>query len=319
MRQAGRYLPEYREVRNLAGSFLNLCYSPTLAAKVTMQPIERFDFDAAIIFSDILVVPHSLGLNLDFVEGEGPIVEKIKNNSDLKKIKEKISESLSIVKSSLSKEKTLIGFIGAPWTILSYILDYPKRDFDALRTMCYLEPDFIDNLLDIIVEQSIYYVEEQILAGADVIQIFDSWSGIIPEELFSKYVIESTKKIVYYIKNSYPNVPVICFPRDSGMLYERYIRNVPCDGIGIDYLVPLDMAKNWQGKLVVQGNMDPCVLLSTKDIIASEVNKIMNSLGGKNFIFNLGHGILPQTPVENVEHMINCVRRHKNANSSNWR
>ncbi|MDX1924014.1 MAG: uroporphyrinogen decarboxylase [Rickettsiaceae bacterium] len=321
MRQAGRYLPEYREVRKNAGSFLDLCYNPILASKVTLQPIERFDFDAAIIFSDILVVPHILGLNVEFVESEGPIVQKVSEDRDLAllSVKEldssdkmkKVCEALLRTRADLDRSKALIGFAGAPWTVATYIISGRKNDSDYLRRFAISQKHLLRRLIEIIIEQTIIYLSAQIEAGAEVVQLFDSWAGVLSEDEYREFVIEPNKKIVNAIKKYYPDVPVIGFPRGSGILYEEYLASVQVNGLGVDYLLPLGTAAKLKSRVVVQGNLDPVVLLMNKDIIAKKVDSIMESLSSGDFVFNLGHGILKETPIENVSFLVDYVRNWK--------
>jgi uroporphyrinogen decarboxylase len=315
MRQAGRYLPEYLEVRKSLNSFLDLCYNPKMAAKVTMQPIERFDFDAAIIFSDILVVLDILGLKVDFQENIGPIVEKITSAESLKIDKNldkslKVCEAIGEVKNLLPKNKPLIGFVGGPWTVINYIFaDHSKKEkFEPLQRVIFENPDQIDEILKIVTEQTIIHLNNQIKAGVDAIQIFESWSGLLPEIEFSKYVIEPTKYIIENIKANYPDIPIIGFPKGAGYLYDQYINSLKIDIIGVDQFIPLGIMKQWQNKLVVQGNLNPLVLFASKDKIRAEVERIKDNLSAGPYIFNLGHGILPKTPIENVEYMIKIIR-----------
>ena len=315
MRQAGRYLPEYREVRSNMNGFLDLCYNPKMASKVTLQPIDRFDFDAAIIFSDILVIPHSLGLNLEFKEGEGPVISGFSKISDLKITNkndnlQKIYEAVSETRSKLSSEKSLIGFAGGPWTICCYIFanNKLKDKFEPALIKAFNEPDLLSDVIDIISEQTYTHLVNKIKAGCDVIKIFESWAGLLSEDLFEKFIIKPTKYIISRIKAEYPEIPVIGFPRLSGYLYDRYINETGIDAVSVDYNVPLNEMKRFQEKIPVQGNLHPLLLFSNKDKISKEVRKIKEALDGKPYIFNLGHGILPKTPIENVEHMIKCVR-----------
>lgn len=321
MRQAGRYLPEYRKVREEAGSFLNLCYNPDLASKVTLQPITRFDFDAAIIFADILVIPHMLGLDLEFVEGEGPKVEKIKTTNDLNKLNiqepencwqmQKIFEGLSLVRESLPNNKSLIGFAGSPWTVATYLISDKKNDFDYCRNFCYQNESLIDNLIEIITQQTIIYLKGKIKNGADVIQLFDSWSGLLTPDLFQRYVINPTAQIVKSLKEEFPEIPIIGFPKGAGLMLKSYLEQIKIDVLGLDYYIPLDYAKQLKEISVIQGNLDPLILLNTKSMLEHKLENIMNKLSGNNFIFNLGHGILPSTPIENVEFLVNYVRKFK--------
>lgn len=321
MRQAGRYLPEYLQVREKAGSFLNLCYNPELASEVTLQPIKRFGFDAAIIFSDILVVPDILGLNVAFYEGEGPRVERIITDSDLlklsvKNIKEsekiqRICDAISITKSKLDDKTALIGFAGSPWTVATYMISKTKHDFDRCREFIFKKNKLFHKIINIITMQTVEYLKSQIDSGAEIIQIFDSWAGSLPEEEYFEFVIKPNKYIVDSIREYNKEIPIIGFPKGSGILYQNYSSNVDVDAIGIDYNLPLEFAKKLQKNKVIQGNLDPVVMLCDKDLIKRKVDKIMESLSGKDFIFNLGHGIDKNTPIENVEFLVEYVRSWK--------
>ncbi len=319
MRQAGRYLPEYMEIRKNVPDFLELCYDSKKAAIVTMQPIERFDFNAAIIFSDILVLPHALGWRVKFEKGEGPLLQKFETDKDLLYLSgglnEKVNhvyDTINKVRASLNKEVSLIGFAGSPWTVASYMLEgRGKQDFSVSKNFLYTKKDLASQLIEIITNRTIEYLLGQVNAGADIIQLFDSWAGILSGEEYNDFVIKPTKKIVNSIKDKYPNLPIIGFPRGSGYLYQEYIDKTNIDAVGVDQFVPINMMKKWQDKLVVQGNFDPVLLLGSKEIIEKKANNILSELGGKNFIFNLGHGILPETPVENVEFLVNYVKNYR--------
>jgi len=319
MRQAGRFLPEYRNIREKAGSFLNLCYSPTDAAEVTLQPVRRFGFDAAIIFSDILVIPHSLGLKLDFVAGEGPKLERITNESELKKLKisknnwqfENVWNTVSNVKNELEKDKTLIGFAGAPWTVATYILEgQGKTEFEFSKNAVKNDPNFVKNLLEILNEQTVNYLIGQIENGAEVIQIFDTWAGVLNEfENKDEFIIDPVKTIISEVRKKYPEVQFICFPKGINYL-ENYIEKIKPNGMSIGTDVSMKTAKNLQNSVTVQGNLDPEILASTKEKIEEATLNILDNLSGPNFIFNLGHGILPNTPIENVEFLVDLVRKY---------
>jgi uroporphyrinogen decarboxylase len=318
MRQAGRYLPEYMEVRKNIGSFLNLCYSPENASKVTIQPITRFGFDAAIIFSDILVVPHILGLDVKFLEGEGPKVQNVKSIEDLKTLSikensfhmEAVSMALEITKKQLPENKALIGFAGSPWTVATYILSKNKHDFEFCRKLAYQKFDFVNSLIELITKQTIIYLKKQIDSGAQVIQLFDSWSSALCEDEFIEFVIKPTKIIVDEIRKYNNSIKIIGFPKGAGYLYKKYAESLDIDGLSIDHNIPLEFVKELQKIKVIQGNLDPVVLLTDKDIIKRKVDNILNNLAGKNFIFNLGHGIIKTTPIENVEFLIKHVKNY---------
>jgi uroporphyrinogen decarboxylase len=321
MRQAGRYLPEYREVRKKAGSFLDLCYNPELASEVTIQPIKRFGLDAAIIFSDILIVPHILGLNVEFLEGEGPKVENIESFEDLDKLEikeieksekmQRVCDALALTKTNLNKDTTLIGFSGSPWTVATYILSKKKHDFYSVREFAFKNKKLFNGLIDKIVNQTIIYLKEQIKSGAEVIQLFDSWAGVLPESEYIEYVIEPNRKIVEELKKFSPNTPIIGFPKGSGLLYEKYADFVEVDALGFDQNIPAEFMKKFQDRKIVQGNLDPVSMLCDKDLIKEKADRILENLFGNGFIFNLGHGIIKETPIENVEFLVNYVKNWK--------
>ena len=319
MRQAGRYLPEYMEIRKNVTDFLELCYDSEKAKTVTLQPIDRFDFDAAIIFSDILVLPHALGWKVAFKKGEGPILQKFESDRDLININNNfdkkincIYDTVNKVRASLDKSKSLIGFAGSPWTVASYMLEGKgKQDFSVSKNFLYNKKKLALELIDIITEKTIEYLLGQINAGADIIQLFDSWAGVLSGEEYEGFVIKPTKKIVSSIKEKHPSLPIIGFPRGSGYLYQEYINQTNIDAIGVDQFVPLDIMKKWQENIVVQGNFDPVLLLGNKEVIQKKAKDILTCLNNKNFIFNLGHGILPNTPMENVQFLVNYVRNYQ--------
>jgi uroporphyrinogen decarboxylase len=316
MRQAGRYMSEYMEVRSKTSNFLDLCYDSEKATKVTLQPIERFGLDAAILFSDILVVPDALGWDVTFAKGEGPLLKKFESEKDLHKLEDKflnrinqVYETVAKIKSKLPKNVSLIGFAGSPWTVASYMLEGKgKQDFSVSKNFLYTQNKTAKKLIDILTEKTIEYLSNQIIAGAEIIQLFDSWSGVLNEDLYEDFVINPTKKIILSLKEKFPYIPIIGFPRGSGYNYDKYIKETGINAVGVDQFVPISQMKIWQKSLVVQGNIDPVVLLGDKENIKAAVDKIMGSLEMKNFIFNLGHGILPTTPVSNVEYLVNYVR-----------
>ena len=319
MRQAGRYLPEYREVRKAAGSFLDLCYNPELASKVTIQPIERFDFDAAIIFSDILVVPHILGLNVEFLEGEGPKVENILEENDLKKLSvkeksdkiERVADAIRLTKEKLDKSKTMIGFAGSPWTVATYIISDKKHDFEFCRKFAYSKRDVLKSLINIITKQTIIYLKAQIDAGAELIQLFDSWSGVLCEEEFEEFVIKPTKEIIGEIRKYNSDIVITGFPKGAGFLYKNYAQKVGADCISLDQFVSTEQAKEIAKISAIQGNLDPLVLFEEKDFIRRKLDNILENFANERFIFNLGHGIMQHTKIENVEFLVDYVRNWK--------
>ena len=317
MRQAGRYLPEYREIRSDVKNFLELCYTPKLASEVTLQPITRFNFDAAIIFSDILVIPDALGVKVEFVKNEGPKLGsfELKNlrSENIAKHLSPVFEALELTKSKLGKDKALIGFSGSPWTLACYMIEGGgSKNFEATRRAAIENENFFAELIEILTQSVIQYLCLQIKAGADVVKLFDSWAGVLPPEQLQKWVIEPTKKIVTEIRRLHPKTPVICFPRGVGIYYETFAREVVPQGLAMDQNVSKIWAKkNLQENLgqVVQGNLDNFLLaFGSKKEIEKEVLDILKTFQDHPFIFNLGHGILPETPIENVQLVVDLVR-----------
>jgi uroporphyrinogen decarboxylase len=311
MRQAGRYLPEYRELRATAGDFLSLCYNPDWASEVTLQPIRRFDLDAAIIFSDILVIPHALGQHLEFVKGEGPKLgeldlSKLKYNSDQLS---PVYEALSKTRKALDPEKALIGFIGAPWTVACYMVEgQGSKTWDKVRLLAAQDPDYFQELIDMVTEASIDYLSNQINAGANMVQIFDSWAGVLSEEAFDQWSIKPGQKIVSAIREKHPEIPIIAFPRGAGAKTERYAQMVKPDGLSMDTSVPMDQAVELQKLCIVQGNLDPVSLLAGGDVLDREIDRRMENLSKGPYIFNLGHGVIKETPPEHVAQLVKRVR-----------
>jgi len=319
MRQAGRYLPEYRATRNEAGGFLKLCYTPALAAEVTLQPIRRYGFDAAILFSDILVVPDALGQKVEFLEGEGPKLEPVTSVADLGRIAlDKTGEKFAIVaetvarlRQDLPKETALIGFCGAPWTVATYMVaGEGTTDQAPARLWAYRDPEGFSQLIDTLVEASITYLSGQVAAGADCLQIFDTWAGNLPDDQFDQWVVEPTARIVSAINERHPDVPIIGFPRGAGSSSLWYVSETRVNGIGCDTAMPpYMMAEAFEGeKVVVQGNLDPLLLVAGGEQMDDRVDEILELMEGRPFVFNLGHGIVPQTPPENVARLVKRVR-----------
>lgn len=317
MRQAGRYLPEYRTLRAKAGSFLDLCFNPEWASAVTLQPVERFDLDAAILFSDILVAPLALGRRVWFVEGEGPRLEPIDvagiaalDGGNAEETLAPVLETVRRVRSKLDGSKTLIGFCGAPWTVATYMIagqgtadQAPARRFALENGQAFAE------LVERLVLLSADYLVAQAKAGADVVQIFDSWAGVLDEDGFERWCVAPTAEIVQRVKSAVPAVKIIGFPRGAGAKLERYVAATGVDGMSIDWSVPVGYARDRLQPLVaVQGNLDPMVLMVGGDALDRAVRRIRAGLGDGRFIFNLGHGILPQTPVEHVARLVALVR-----------
>ncbi len=318
MRQAGRYLPEYRKVRRKSKDFLEFCYTPDLAIEVTLQPLRRYGMDGAILFSDILVVPDALGQKVSFVEGQGPILEAIRSPSDLDALDiEGVDEHLAPVfeiirglKQEIPPDTALIGFAGAPWTVAVYMVEgRGGTDWGRIRNWAYRAPEEFQKLIDLVLDATSRYLLEQIRNGAEVIQLFDTWAGILGESQFRKWVIEPTAEIVRRLKAAAPDVPVIGFPRGAGVLYLDYITQTGIDGIGVDSTVPSAwMAEYLQGRCTVQGNLDNQALVAGSPALERETTRILETLSGGPFIFNLGHGILPETPPEHVARLSEMIR-----------
>jgi uroporphyrinogen decarboxylase len=310
MRQAGRYLPEYRAVRAKARDFVELCLTPMLAAELTLQPVRRYRMDGAILFSDILMLPHALGQNLTFREGEGPILEPIDNSKGIARLDPAqvvprlgpVFETIDRVAAALDPQTTLIGFAGAPWTVATYMVEGgSSRDFRRVKSFAYSDAEGFDALIGLLSESTISLLAAQIEAGAEVLQLFDSWAGILPEGAFERWVIEPTRDIVAALKRRFPDHPIIGFPRGAGLLYERYITETGIDGIGLDSMVPAGHARErLQPFATVQGNLDPVLLVTGGPPLETAVRELCRALCGGPFVFNLGHGVLPETPPENV-------------------
>jgi uroporphyrinogen decarboxylase len=318
MRQAGRYLPEYREIRARAGSFLDLCYSPDFATEVTLQPIRRFGFDAAIMFSDILVVPHALGQHVSFAEGEGPRLESITDREGLKRLKpeidlkhlEPVFETLRRLKVALPAQTTLIGFCGAPWTVASYMIaGKGTPDQAPARIMAYSDPELLQILIERLVEASIAYLRAQVSAGAEVIQLFESFASALPPGLIERWSFDPMLRIVDGVRKEHPHVPFILFARGAGPSLAALSRRAGVTGIGLDWGVDLSWAKETLAPAVItQGNLDPLALMAGGAALDRAVDHILESMAGRAHIFNLGHGILPQTPIAHVEQMLKRIR-----------
>jgi uroporphyrinogen decarboxylase len=308
MRQAGRYLPEYRALRARAGSFVEFCRSPALAAEATLQPIRRFGMDAAILFADILLVAQALGQGLDYTE-EGPALPPLDPVAGLAGLRligisalAPIYETVRLVCAALPAETGVIGFAGAPWTVATYMVEGGgSRDFRAVKAWAYRDPAGFAALIELLVEATVAYLSGQIAAGVDAVQLFDSWAGVLPETEFERWVIHPTRTIVDRLKERFPTVSIIGFPRGAGALYERYAVETGVDAIGLDTTVPLDLARErLQPRLAVQGNLDPVALLVGGAVLERAVAALRGALAKGPFVFNLGHGVLPQTPPEHV-------------------
>jgi uroporphyrinogen decarboxylase len=320
MRQAGRYLPEYRAIREKTDNFLDLCFNPTLAAEVTLQPIRRFGFDAAILFSDILVVPHALGQHVTFEAGEGPRLDALKEPSAIERLQAEVDqtklapvyETIERVKSELPPSVALLGFCGAPWTVATYMIaGCGTPDQSPARLFAYRHPETFAELIDILTEASASYLVRQFAAGVDAVQIFDTWAGVLPAEEFRKWCIEPVARIVASVREQFPAARIIGFPRGAGTELQHYLDVLPIDAVGLDWMTELNFARDYiQPLRTVQGNLDPLVLLAGGKALDQATDAILEAFGQRPFIFNLGHGILPDTPIEHVERLIARVRSH---------
>jgi uroporphyrinogen decarboxylase len=318
MRQAGRYLPEYRELRAKAGSFLKLCFTPEFASEVTLQPIRRFGFDGAIIFSDILVIPHALGQELTFVEGEGPRLTPPVTASNFDRLQSEIDpdllapiyETVRRTRTALPPNVTLLGFCGAPWTVATYMVaGEGTADQAPARVMAYQEPAIFGQLIDRLVQASIEYLAGQFAAGVDAVQIFDTWAGTLPPAEFARWCIAPTQKIVAGLRARVPHAKIIGFPRGAGTNLTRYVADVGVDAVSLDWTIDLAHVRDAiQPRRAVQGNLDPLALLAGGEALDRSIDTIIAALSGGPFIFNLGHGILPSTPIAHVERMLKRVR-----------
>jgi uroporphyrinogen decarboxylase len=310
MRQAGRYLPEYREIRSRASDFVELCLTPALTTELTLQPVRRYGMDAAILFSDILMLPYALGQRLSFRDGEGPVLDPISDNSGVARLErtaavqrlEPVLEAVRRVRDGLGPQTALIGFAGAPWTVATYMVEGgASRDFRRVKSWAYSDPQGFAALIEILTETTIELLSAQISAGAEIVQLFDSWAGVLPETAFARWVIAPTKGIVTALKSRHPGCPIIGFPRGAGLLYERYAAETGVDAVGLDTTVPAGFAcARLRPLAIVQGNLDPVLLLSGGAALESAIREMRRAFAGGPWVFNLGHGVLPETPTENV-------------------
>lgn len=317
MRQAGRYLPEYREVRARADGFLDLCYTPDLALEVTLQPLRRFDLDAAIVFSDILVIPDALGRSVRFQKGEGPMLEPV-SERDIAGLAPEgaiehlapVLETISRARAALAPDKTLIGFCGAPWTVATYMIGgRGSSDQAAARLFALQHPKAFSALIDVLVDVSVDYLVAQFTAGADVVQLFESWAMNIDERAFADYVIEPNRRIVEGVRKRVPNAPIIGFPRGAAGLLPDYARRTGVNVIGLDFSVPLTFAREAIApETGLQGNLDPLRLVAGGVQMEERVREIVAAFEGRPHIFNLGHGIVPETPIAHVERLVALVK-----------
>ncbi len=316
MRQAGRYLPEYRSLRASKGGFLDLCYDPESAAEVTLQPIRRFGFDGAILFSDILVIPHALGQDLWFEEGEGPRLAPTLVDTQLSALQsaqhrlDPVYETVRRVKSQLPPHTSFLGFAGSPWTVATYMVaGRGSKDQAAARRMAYRDPGAFGAIIDAIVDLTVGYLAGQISAGVDAVQLFDSWAGSLSPAQFERWVIAPNAQIVTALKKIHPDVPIIGFPKGAGAKLVDYVAGIGVDAVGLDETIdPAWANKALPAHLPVQGNLDPLALIAGGAILSDAITRILEGLNGRPHIFNLGHGILPDTPIEHVEALLARIR-----------
>lgn len=320
MRQAGRYLPEYRRSREKAGGFLDLCYTPEFAVEVTLQPIERYGFDAAILFSDILVIPDGLGQDVSFVEGTGPVLAPVRNSEEAAKLSMSgfedvlapVYEAVGRLSQELGDETALIGFAGAPWTVACYMVEgRTSRDFHAVKSFCYSDPGAFGKLIDLLVEATISHLSSQAEAGAEALQIFESHAGVLPESEFRKWVIDPIRRIVAGVSARWPEIPVIGFPRGAGSMYPIFAEETGVTAVSLDTSVPLDWAMvNLPTGMPVQGNIDPVFLLTGGYAMDRAVDRIVEACRDRPHIFNLGHGVDKNTDPDTVARLVSHLRRN---------
>jgi uroporphyrinogen decarboxylase len=317
MRQAGRYLPEYRALRQQAESFLELCYTPELAVEITLQPVRRFGMDGAILFSDILVVADALGCAVEFVEGQGPQLAPVRTRADLARLSladlpshlEPVYATVRRLRERLPQEVALLGFAGAPWTVAAYMVEgHGSKEFSQARTLARRDPACFAALIDLLTEATSAHLLAQIDAGAQVVQLFDSWAGVLPEPEFVRWCQEPAARIVAALKRARPDVPVIAFPRGAGALARAYLDAVPVDGLSLDTTTPLAWARRALREACLQGNLDPVALLVGGRTMIDEAERIVAALAGSRFIFNLGHGVLPDTDPDAVAALVDHVK-----------
>ncbi|MEL6693591.1 MAG: uroporphyrinogen decarboxylase [Pseudomonadota bacterium] len=318
MRQAGRHLPEYLELRSRAKDFLDFCYSPSMAAEATLQPIRRYDMDAAILFADILLILDAMGLDVRFEKGVGPIVETVKTEADLNRAPVEMAvqrlspvyETVDRVRSQLETDKALIGFCGAPWTVALYAIEgRGGTDKSSARGWAYSKQDLLKALLDRLVEISAHYLAAQVKAGADALMIFESWAEGLPSDLFQTLVVEPNAALIKRLRDMGVTVPIIGFPRGAATMIGSYTDQVPVNGIGLDTAIsPAHVLKSVPDSIAVQGHLDPVLLIEGGVAMERRVREILEAYQGRPHIFNLGHGVRPDTPIAHVERVVEIVR-----------
>lgn len=324
MRQAGRYLPEYRAIRAKARDFVGFCLTPDLAAEVTLQPIRRFGMDAAILFADILLIPYALGQKVEFREGEGPVLEPIRSVAKLAQAAENVEqvvaklapvmETVRLVGRGLPLDTALIGFAGAPWTVATYMVEgRGGSEFAEVRRWAYSDPESFQKLIDLLTDASIRYLAAQIDAGAEAVQLFDTWAGVLTDDAFHRWCVTPVREIATQLRLRHPAVPIIAFPKGAGLNYREYAMLTGVTAVGIDSTV----SPNWaaavlQPQATVQGNLDPLLVTIGGRPMAEAAERILAALGKGPFIFNLGHGITPETPPDHVGRLCDFIRRWRN-------
>ena len=315
MRQAGRYLPEYRALRSKAKDFIAFCLNPEMAAEATLQPMRRFPFDAAIVFADILLAPLALGQKVWFEEGEGPRLGPLPDNASLERSMDgalgllaPVGETLADVREALEPQRALIGFAGAPWTVATYMIEgRGSRDRAAAKSLAYSDPARVDGLMAVLVETTARYLALQAASGADALKLFDSWSEGLPEEQFERLVTRPHRAIVERLRDLGVRTPVIGFPRGAGALVEAYAAEAGVDAVALDVQAPAALGQRLQKNLTIQGALDPLLLRAGGPELERRTETMLRQWGGGPYIFNLGHGILPDTPIEHVERVLQRV------------
>ena len=325
MRQAGRYLPEYRATRARAGSFLDLAGNPELACEVTLQPIERYGFDASILFSDILILPHAMGLGLGFAPGEGPFFERpIQGPGDISALPMPdpiddtgyVMEAVRLIRAGLPAQTPLIGFAGSPWTVATYMIEgRSSKDFAKAKQLLLAEPDAAHQLMNHLADATAAYLLAQVEAGVDALMVFDSWGGVLSPRLYREFSLASQQRIVDQVRAAHPDIPIILFGKGCGQHLEL-LADTGCEGLGVDWTMDLSEARARVGhRVALQGNLDPSVMLCSPDIVAAEARRVLDSFGdGPGHIFNLGHGITPGVDPDNVSVLVETVRAHSAEN-----
>jgi len=317
MRQAGRYLPEYRALREQAGSFLELCYTPDFAVEATLQPIRRFGFDGAILFSDILLVPDALGHAVRFEEGKGPLlaplmpadIARLEAGDGFERRLAPVYETVARLRAALPHATTLIGFCGAPWTVATYMIaGQGTADQTPARLFAHRQPQALARLLALLADRSADHLCRQLDAGADAVQIFESWAGVLDQADFDRFCLDPVGRLVARVRERHPEALIIGFPKGAGAHYRRYRQATGVSALGLDWTVGLDQAAGLQTAGPVQGNLDPLRLVAGGRALADGVSRLLDSLAGGPFIFNLGHGIQPETPIAHVEAMLRQIR-----------